>query len=43
MDRLDFLNKELGANYTSLDKFSMYDWKNISRNKQLSEEEYMKL
>ena len=37
MDRLDFLNKELGANYTSLDKFNLCDWKNICKNKQLSE------
>ena len=35
--RLDFLNKELGVNYTSLDKFNLYDWKNICKNKQLSE------
>ena len=34
MDRLAFLNKELGTNYTSLDEVS---WVNVSRNIQLSE------
>ena len=34
MDRLDFLNKELGTNYKSLDDVN---WLNVSRNIQLSE------
>ena len=34
MDRLDFLNKELGTNYTSLDKIN---WTKISKHKKLSE------
>ena len=34
MDRLDFLNKELGTNYTSLDKIG---WINISTYQKLSE------
>ena len=34
MDRLEFLNKELGANYTSLDEIG---WDYISINKKLSE------
>ena len=33
MDRLDFLNKELGTNYTSLDKIG---WINISTYQKLS-------
>ena len=35
MDRLEFLNKELGTNYASLDKVN---WINVTRNIQLSEE-----
>ena len=35
MDRLEFLNKELGTNYTSLDEVN---WINVTRNIQLSEE-----
>ena len=37
MNKLEFLNKELSTNYTSLDKLDMYDWRAISEYSILSE------
>ena len=37
MNKLEFLNKELSTNYTSLDKLDMYDWRAIYEHSILSE------
>lgn len=37
-EKLEFLNEELGTNYTSLDELDEYDWVDFSADEELSEE-----